>query len=65
MNADKAIIQLSALAADFKVGIVSDEFVVGLLSSIVRSMDIENKDEVLKKALACWFIGEDEDVYGA
>ena len=59
MKAEQALLQLSALAADFKVGIVDDGFVRKMLKAIVGGMNIENKDEVLKRALQHWFI-EDE-----
>lgn len=60
MRAEQALLQLSSLAADFKVGIVSDEFVREMLTVIVDNMNIEDKEAVLKKALQSWFI-EDED----
>jgi len=60
MTSEEALLQLSALAADFKVGIVDDEFVREMLTAIVSGMDIDNKDAVLKRALQSWFI-EDED----
>ena len=56
MTAEQAILQLSALAADFKVGIVGDRFVVEMLSAIVGSMVVENKDEILARALGSWGI---------
>ena len=56
MKAEQAILQLSALAADFKVGIVGDQFVVEMLTAIVDSMSIDNKDKILARALESWGI---------
>jgi len=56
MTAEKALLQLSALAADFKVGIVGDEFVREMLEAIVGGMNIDNKDEILARALRHWGI---------
>lgn len=56
MDAKQALFQLSSLAADFKIGIVSDEFVREMLTTIVNSMQIDDKEAVLKRALASWFI---------
>ena len=60
MDAKNAILHLSSLAADFKVGIVSDEFVRDMLAAIINSMAIEDRDAVLKQALGSWFIDQDE-----
>lgn len=60
MRADQALLHLSSLAADFKVGIVSDEFVREMLTVIVDNMNIEDKEAVLKKALQSWFIEEED-----
>ena len=51
MKAEQALFQLSSLAADFKVGIVGDQFVVEMLTAIVDSMNVENKDKILARAL--------------
>ena len=56
MEPEKALLQLSSLAADFKMGIVGDEFVREMLTAIVDSMDISNKDEILARALESWGI---------
>ena len=61
MTPQQAIVWLSGLAADFKIGIVSDDYVREMLTSIVDSMQIDNKDEVLKDALGRWFIGDKFD----
>jgi len=61
MTAEEALLQLSALAADFKVGIVDDEFVREMLEAIVGGMNIDNKDAVLKRALQSWFIEDEAD----
>jgi len=61
MTAEQALLQLSALAADFKVGIVDDEFVREMLAAIVGGMNIDRKDEVLKRALQSWFIEDEAD----
>lgn len=60
MKPEQALFQLSSLAADFKVGIVDDEFVREMLTAIVSNMNVDNKEAVLKRALQSWFI-EDED----
>jgi hypothetical protein len=56
MKAEQALFQLSSLAADFKVGIVGDQFVVEMLTAIVDSMNVENKDKILARALQSWGI---------
>ena len=56
MTAEQAILQLSSLAADFKVGIVGDQFVIEMLTAIVGSMDIADKDKILARALGSWGI---------
>jgi len=61
MTPQKALTSLSALAADFKVGIVSDEYVRELLTTIVDSMQIEDREAVLRQALGHWFIGDEFD----
>ncbi len=58
MQAEQALIRLSALAADFKMGIVDDAHVRDLLAAIVDSMAVDHKDQLLKKALAQWGIDE-------
>ena len=52
---------MSALAADFKVGIVSEHHVRNVLTAIVNTMNIDNREEVLKRALAKWFIEDGVD----
>ena len=64
MKAEEALLQLSALAADFKVGIVDDEFVREMLEAIVGGMNIDHKDAVLKRALQSWFIEDEPDYDG-
>ena len=56
MEPEKALLQLSSLAADFKMGIVGDEFVREMLTAIVDSMDVENRDKILARALESWGI---------
>ena len=56
MTPKEALCQLSALAADFKIGIVDDEFVREMLSAIVVSMDVNDRDEILARALRHWGI---------
>lgn len=56
MNAQNALLHLSSLAADFKVGIVGDDFVREMLTAIVESMDIPDRSTVLEKALSSWGI---------
>lgn len=56
LTPEQALISLSSLAADFKVGIVSDDYVRELLTAIVDSMQISDPDSTLKRSLSCWFI---------
>ena len=56
MEPEKALLQLSSLAADFKMGIVDDEFVREMLTAIVDNMDVENRDKILARALESWGI---------
>ena len=56
MKPEKALLQLSSLAADFKMGIVDDEFVREMLTAIVDNMDVENRDKILARALESWGI---------
>ena len=56
MTPAQALWQLSALAADFKIGIVDDDFVREMLSVIVGSMDVNDRDEILARALRHWGI---------
>ena len=56
MEPEKALLQLSSLAADFKMGIVGDEFVREMLTAIVDNMDVENRDKILARALESWGI---------
>lgn len=60
IGAEQALLQLSSLAADFKVGIVSEEFVTELLTAIVTSMAVSDREALLAKALECWYIGVDD-----
>lgn len=55
-DAVDSLISLSQLAADFKCGIVPDHAVINILTAIVNSMDVKNRDKVLKDSLLCWGI---------
>lgn len=58
MTPQNALTSLSALAADFKVGVVSEDYIRELLTTIVDSMQVDNREAVLKQALGHWFIGD-------
>lgn len=62
MDAKQALISLSSLAADFKVGIVPSGYVVAILETIIGSMDVDgSKDELLQLALEDWGIEIEEE----
>lgn len=54
IGADRALVALSALAADFKIGMVSEDYVRELLEAIVGAMDVPDPDRVLAQALDHW-----------
>jgi len=58
INGFEALLNLSALAADFKMGVVDDDVVRQLLSAIVNSMDLSESERkaLLRGALGYWMI---------
>lgn len=56
MDAREAFLDLNAWAADFKAGVLPDQMVMDTLSVIIAALDIENKEQVMKQALAQWWI---------
>jgi hypothetical protein len=61
MDAKDALVMLSALAADFKMGVVPDQYVEEIIMSIVDAMDLSDIDKLVLKvnALSCWGIPKD------
>jgi hypothetical protein len=62
MNAATALIRLSGLAADFKMGIVPDREVEEIICAIVDGLDLNDRDKLVLKvdALSAWGIHGDE-----
>jgi hypothetical protein len=56
MDATTALIRLSALAADFKMGIVPNDQVEQIICAIVDGMDLSDRDKLVLKvdALSVW-----------
>jgi len=56
MDATTALIRLSALAADFKMGIVPNDQVEQIICAIVEGMDLSDRDKLVLKvdALSVW-----------
>jgi hypothetical protein len=56
MDAQTALIRLSSLAADFKLGIVPNDQVEEMICAIVEGMDLSDRDKLILKvdALSVW-----------
>ncbi len=56
MNTEQALISLNAMAAEFKMGVVPDDFVIETIDAILSGINLENKDKIRRELLSYWLI---------